>query len=212
MVARRVRYVSRSADSEETDPMTVIEKPATYVDRARTTSILTIVTGVSALVFGILILIWPQTTLLVVAVLFGLQLLIFGIVRIVSGAMDSYPEGWHRGLSITLGVLIVLAGILCIRNPALSLLTIIVLVAIGWLVDGVINIVLGAQSRPGDRLGRILMGVVFLIGAVLLLVFPTSALLTFVLLGGWILIVFGIVILIAGILGLRAAKKLRLTV
>jgi len=163
-------------------------------------------------VFGILILIWPQTTLLVVAVLFGLQLLISGIVRIVSGAMDSFPEGWHRGLSITLGVLIVLAGILCIRNPALSLLTIIVLVAIGWLVDGVINIVLGAQSRPGDRLGRILMGVVFLIGAVLLLVFPTSALLTFVLLGGWILIVFGIVILIAGILGLRAAKKLRLTV
>lgn len=105
-----------------------------------------------------------------------------------------------------------LAGILCIRNSALSLLTIIVLVAIGWLVDGVINIVLGAQSQPGDRLGRILMGVVFLIGAVLLLVFPTSALLTFVLLGGWILIAFGIVILIAGILGLRAAKKLRPTV
>jgi uncharacterized membrane protein HdeD (DUF308 family) len=174
--------------------------------------ILTIVSGVSALVIGVLILIWPQTTLLVVAVLFGLQLLISGIVRIVSGALDSWAEGWHRGLTITLGVLIVLAGILCLRNPALSLLTIIVIVAIGWLVDGVINIVLGAQSRPGNRLGQILMGVVFLIGAVLLLVFPTSVLLTFVLLGGWILIAFGIVILIAGILGLRAAKKLRLTV
>jgi uncharacterized membrane protein HdeD (DUF308 family) len=196
--------------------MTVIETPGDLplgrstprVDR--TTSILTIVSGVSALVFGILILIWPQTTLLVVAVLFGLQLLISGIVRIVSGAMDSWAEGWHRGLSITLGVLIVLAGILCLRNPALSLLTIIVLVAIGWLVDGVINVVLGAQSPPGERLGRILMGVVFLIGAVLLLAFPTSALLTFVLLGGWILIAFGIVILIAGIMGLRAAKKLSL--
>jgi uncharacterized membrane protein HdeD (DUF308 family) len=195
--------------------MTVMETPddvplgrsTMRVDR--TTSILTIVSGVSALVFGILILIWPQATLLVVAVLFGLQLLISGIVRIVSGAMDSWAEGWHRGLSITFGVLIVLAGILCLRNPALSLLTIIVLVAIGWLVDGVVNIVLGAQSPRGQRLGRILMGVVFLIGAVLLLAFPSSALLTFVLLGGWILIAFGIVILIAGILGLRAAKKLR---
>jgi uncharacterized membrane protein HdeD (DUF308 family) len=191
--------------------MTVIETPSSDLSRmARTTSILTIVSGVSALVFGILILIWPQTTLLVVAVLFGLQLLISGIVRIVGGGMDSSAEGWHRGLSITLGVLIVLAGILCLRNPALSLLTIIVLVAIGWLVDGVINIVLGAQSLPGERLGRILMGVVFLIGAVLLLAFPTSALLTFVLLGGWILIAFGIVILIVGIMGLRAAKKLSL--
>jgi hypothetical protein len=34
--------------------------------------------------------------------------------------------------------------------------------------------------------------------------------LTFVLLGGWILIAFGIVILIAGIFGLRAANKLRI--
>jgi uncharacterized membrane protein HdeD (DUF308 family) len=198
--------------------MTVTETPSnvprgkSIIRVDRTTLILTIVSGVSALVIGVLILIWPQTTLLVVAVLFGLQLLISGIVRIVSGALDSWAEGWHRGLTITLGVLIVLAGILCLRNPALSLLTIIVIVAIGWLVDGVINIVLGAQSRPGNRLGQILMGVVFLIGAVLLLVFPTSVLLTFVLLGGWILIAFGIVILIAGILGLRAAKKLRLTV
>jgi uncharacterized membrane protein HdeD (DUF308 family) len=195
-------------DGSNTDPMSAMDTDDELKRAARTTSILIIVSGVSALIFGILILVWPQTTLLVVAVLFGLQLLIAGIVRIVSGAIDSSAEGWHRGLSITLGVLIVLAGIFCLRNPALSLLTIIVIVAVGWLVDGVINIVLGAQNPPGDRLGRILMGIVFLIGAILLLAFPSSALLTFVLLGGWILIAFGIVILIAGILGLRAARKL----
>jgi uncharacterized membrane protein HdeD (DUF308 family) len=195
-------------DGSRTDPMSAMETDDELKRAARTTSILIIVSGVSALIFGILILVWPQTTLLVVAVLFGLQLLIAGIVRIVSGAIDTSAEGWHRGLSITLGVLIVLAGIFCLRNPALSLLTIIVIVAVGWLVDGVINIVLGAQNPPGDRLGRILMGIVFLIGAILLLAFPSSALLTFVLLGGWILIAFGIVILIAGILGLRAARKL----
>ena len=174
---------------------------------ARTTATLTIVSGVSALIFGILILIWPKTTLLIVAVLFGLQLLISGIVRIVNGIIDKSIEGWQRGLSITFGVLIVLAGILCLRNPALSLLTIIVIVAIGWLVDGIMNIVLGAQNPSGERLGRILMGVVFLLGAIALLVFPTTALITFVLLGGWILIIFGIVMLIAGILGIRALNK-----
>ena len=174
---------------------------------ARTTATLTIVSGVSALIFGILILIWPKTTLLIVAVLFGLQLLISGIVRIVNGIIDKSMEGWQRGLSITFGVLIVLAGILCLRNPAISLLTIIVVVAIGWLVDGIMNIVLGVQNPRGERAGRILMGVVFLLGAIVLLVFPASALITFALLGGWILIIFGIVMLIAGILGLRALKK-----
>jgi uncharacterized membrane protein HdeD (DUF308 family) len=192
--------------------MTVTETTDRDVQRVtRTTSILIIVTAVSALLFGILILIWPQTTLLVVAILFGLQLLISGIVRIVSGAMESSAEGWHRGLAITFGVLIAIAGIFCLRNPALSLLTIIVLVALGWLIDGVMNIVLGAQSPSGHRVGRILMGIVFLLGAILLLVFPNVALLTFVLLGGWILIAFGIVMLIAGILGIRAAKKLSLS-
>jgi uncharacterized membrane protein HdeD (DUF308 family) len=104
--------------------------------------------------------------------------------------------------------LIVLAGILCLRNPALSLLTIIVIVAIGWLVDGIMNIVLGVQNPPGERLGRILMGIVFLLGAIVLLVFPASALITFALLGGWILIIFGVVMLIAGILGIRAVNKI----
>jgi uncharacterized membrane protein HdeD (DUF308 family) len=174
---------------------------------ARTTATLTIVSGVSALIFGILVLIWPKTTLLVVAVLFGLQLLISGIVRIVNGIIDKSIEGWQRGLSITFGVLIVLAGIFCLRNPALSLLTIIVIVAIGWLVDGIMNIVLGIQNAPGERLGRILMGVVFLLGAIVLLVYPASALITFALLGGWILIIFGIVMLVAGILGMRALSK-----
>jgi uncharacterized membrane protein HdeD (DUF308 family) len=174
---------------------------------ARTTATLTIVSGVSALIFGILVLIWPKTTLLVVAVLFGLQLLISGIVRIVNGIIDKSIEGWQRGLSITFGVLIVLAGIFCLRNPALSLLTIIVIVAIGWLVDGIMNIVLGIQNAPGERLGRILMGVVFLLGAIVLLIYPASALITFALLGGWILIIFGIVMLVAGILGMRALSK-----
>jgi uncharacterized membrane protein HdeD (DUF308 family) len=175
---------------------------------ARTTATLTIVSGVSALIFGILVLIWPKTTLLIVAVLFGLQLLISGIVRIVNGILDKSIEGWQRGLSITFGVLIVLAGILCLRNPALSLVTIIVIVAIGWLVDGIMNIVLGVQNPPGGRLGRILMGVVFLLGAIVLLVFPATALITFALLGGWILIIFGVVMLIAGILGIRAVNKI----
>ena len=197
-------------DIDTTSQNTMTQNSATTDLRrvARTTATLTIVSGVSALIFGILVLIWPKTTLLIVAVLFGLQLLISGIVRIVNGILDKSIEGWQRGLSITFGVLIVLAGILCLRNPALSLLTIIVIVAIGWLVDGIMNIVLGVQNPPSERLGRILMGVVFLLGAIVLLVFPTTALITFALLGGWILIIFGVVMLIAGILGIRAVNKI----
>jgi len=51
------------------------------------------------------------------------------------------------------------------------------------------------------------LGIVFLLSAILLLVFPAAALITFVRLGGWILIIFGIVMLVAGLLGMRALNK-----
>jgi uncharacterized membrane protein HdeD (DUF308 family) len=189
--------------------VTQTDAPPSELHRVtRTTLILTIVSGVSALLFGILVLVWPRTTLLVVAILFGLELIIVGATRIIGGATDSSAEGWHRALSITLGVLIVLAGIFCLRNPGLSLVTIIVVVAIGWLVDGIMNIALSVQKRPGERAGGIVMGVVFILGALAMLVFPSSALLTFVLLGGWILIAFGIVTIVAAIFGLRKLPKI----
>jgi len=98
-----------------------------------------IVVGVSALLFGILLLVWPEIILLVTAVLFGLQLLIAGIVRIVSGIASGELDGGERALSITLGVLVLLAGIFCLRNPGLTLLWIVILVACGWLIEGIIR-------------------------------------------------------------------------
>jgi len=52
-----------------------------------------IVVGISALIFGILLLVWPEASLLVAAVLFGLQLLITGIVRIVGGITSRELDG-----------------------------------------------------------------------------------------------------------------------
>src|SRR5215203_4789055 len=133
--------------------MTVTESlPSDVQPVARTTLMLTMVSGVCALIIGILILVWPETTLLVVAILFGIQLLVSGVMRIIGGAVDSSAEGWKRGLLITLGVLIALAGIFCLRNPALSLLTIILVVAVGWLVAGILTLVLGF-SESARRTG-----------------------------------------------------------
>lgn len=175
---------------------------------AKTTAIIVIVSAVSAILFGILILVWPQATLLIIAILFGLQLLVSGILRIVQGAMGIGVDGWLRGLTITFGVLIVIAGVFCLRNPGLSLLTLVLVVGIGWMVDGIMNIVLGLQAPKGERLSTTLLGVVFVVGAIILLAVPGAALFTLVTVGGWVMIILGVVSLVAGIVGLRAASKL----
>jgi uncharacterized membrane protein HdeD (DUF308 family) len=161
-----------------------------------------IVVGVSALLFGILLLVWPEISLLVTAVLFGLQLLIAGIVRIVSGIASGELDGGERALSITLGVLVLLAGIFCLRNPGLTLLWIVILVACGWLIEGIIQIVVGFR-RSGARLWPIALGLVSIAAAIVILVWPLSALRTFVLLGGWLLIFIGVVTVVSAIMAMR---------
>lgn len=179
---------------------TTTDSPTPDVPRGFGT--LGIVVGVSALLFGILLLVWPEISLLVTAVLFGLQLLIAGIVRIVSGIASGELDGGERALSITLGVLVLLAGIFCLRNPGLTLLWIVILVACGWLIEGIIQIVVGFR-RSGARLRPIVLGLVSIAAAIVILVWPLSALRTFVLLGGWLLIFIGVVTVVSAIMAMR---------
>ena len=179
---------------------TTTDSPTPDVPRGFGT--LGIVVGVSALLFGILLLVWPEISLLVTAVLFGLQLLIAGIVRIVSGIASGELDGGERALSITLGVLVLLAGIFCLRNPGLTLLWIVILVACGWLIEGIIQIVVGFR-RSGARLWPIVLGLVSIAAAIVILVWPLSALRTFVLLGGWLLIFIGVITVVSAIMAMR---------
>ena len=174
----------------------------------RTASILTIVSGAVALIFGILVIAFPKTSLLVIGVLFGLQLIITGIIRLIVGSTDKSLEGWEKGLTITFGVLVAIAGIFCLRNPALSILTLLVVLAIGWFIDGVMHIVIGVQNPKGERVWKIVIGVVYVLGAIVLLVSPVTSVIVLALLGGWILLVFGVVTVIAGIMAMRASARI----
>jgi uncharacterized membrane protein HdeD (DUF308 family) len=149
------------------------------------------------------LLVWPDVTLVVAAVLFGLQLLITGIVRIVSGIASRELDGGERALSIALGVLILLAGIFCLRNPGLTLLWIVILVACGWLIDGIIQIVAGFRGGSGARLWPVVLGALSIGAAIVILIWPLTALAAFVALGGWLLIFIGVATVVGAIIAMR---------
>ncbi len=181
--------------------------PGSPGEMTKRLGVLSLVMGAAALVCGIVMLAWPGASLLAIAIIFGVQLLVAGIVRVIGGIAGDGTEGWERGLSIVMGVLVALAGILCLRSPALSLLWIVIFVAAGWLVDGVLQIAHGARRSGGQRVGMILSGALFVIGAVLMLIWPGIALATLVLLGGWLLIMLGVAAIVSGIIGLREVRK-----
>jgi uncharacterized membrane protein HdeD (DUF308 family) len=145
------------------------------------------------LALGVVVLLWPGVTLKVVAILFGVQLVVAGAMRIATAVVSTTVDGWLRAVLFLVGVLILVAGVICLRNPFVSLLSLVILISLAWLVDGVGQlIVAGSPTVSRARWLYVLSGIVLIAGALVILFWPELALLTFTALGGWLLVIFGV--------------------
>ncbi|MFC8358354.1 HdeD family acid-resistance protein [Streptomyces griseorubiginosus] len=130
--------------------------------------------AIATLVPGILVLVWPDETLHVLAVLIGLYLLVAGSFRFVS------VFAWHapgeRLLSLIMAVLYVLAGVLCLRNPLQTIATLSLIVGVVWLVTGILTLytAITAEDLPHRAfvLGAAVIGIV---AGIVVLALPTES-------------------------------------
>jgi uncharacterized membrane protein HdeD (DUF308 family) len=159
--------------------------------------------GVVSIIAGVLALAWPGPTLLVLAVLFGAELIVWGIYRLVGAVTFGDAGGGARTLWAILGLLSLLLGFYALRHIVITLLSLGLLLGIFWLVDGIGLIVSAIEHRgmPGRGLS-LLSGVLGAIAGLVLLVWPTISILTLAWLAGlWLLIL--------GVMQVSAAMQLR---
>jgi uncharacterized membrane protein HdeD (DUF308 family) len=172
---------------------------------------LRLVVGVLAIGIGAIAFVWPSATVQVIGVLFGLNLLVTGTIR--AGLLlfvPGYPV-LHRVLGIIFGVLTAIVGILCLRNLTASVVLLLVIVAIGWLLDGLVEIFLAA-GNPGEEAGNtwhFATGLALVLGAIAVLVWPELGLATFVAIGAIVLLFAGVGQVIGAVAGLRAEHRAR---
>jgi len=130
--------------------------------------------AVVTLVPGILILVWPDESLHVLAVLIGLYLLVIGVFRFVS--VFSLREHGERLPGLLLAVLFVLAGVLCLRNPLQTITALSLIVGVVWLVSGMLTAytALAAKDLPhrGFVFGAAVLGIV---AGIVVLALPTES-------------------------------------
>jgi uncharacterized membrane protein HdeD (DUF308 family) len=145
-----------------------------------------------SLILGIMFLVWPKATLHVGAVLFGLWLLIHGIVYLVNAITAHAADGGSRALAAVLGILFVIGGVICLRDIVVSLLVIATIIGITWLIGGIVGLVAafaGHSSGPARTLAGVLGGISIL-GGLVVLIWPGPSLATIVVLTGiWLLII-----------------------
>src|SRR5439155_12938918 len=105
--------------------------------------------GLVTVAAGIATLVWPGKTLVVVAVIFGVQLIVTGIFRFVAAfALDM--SGGSRVLMALLGALSLIIGLYALRHVLISILALALLLGIFWVINGVTEVFTALSHKEMD--------------------------------------------------------------
>jgi uncharacterized membrane protein HdeD (DUF308 family) len=166
----------------------------------------TLLSGILAVILGILVVAWPAITIIVAAIFFGAYLLITGIYQVVF-AFSLHVSAGGRVLLFISGAAALILAVLCFRSLAESILLLAIWVGVGFIFRGVATAVsaISDPTLPG-RGWEIFIGVISLVAGLVMLASPfeSVAILTKVV-GIW-LIVLGVFEVVSAF-GIRKASK-----
>jgi uncharacterized membrane protein HdeD (DUF308 family) len=150
-----------------------------------------LVLGITSVIAGVLVVAWPEVTVAVVAVLFGLQLLVYGLVRIGQSVATRDAGPGERMLLLLLGLVSVVVGVLCLRHLLQTVTALTLLVGLFLLAGGLLEIVRALAGRTVRSGLELAGGVIGTLAGVVALCWPEPTVLVLaVLFGAWLL-VFG---------------------
>jgi uncharacterized membrane protein HdeD (DUF308 family) len=155
--------------------------------------------GIVTLALGVLALAWPGRTLIVVAVVFGVQLVVMGIWRFVAAFAISDLGGGSRVLYALLGVLSLAIGLYALRHVLITVVALALLLGIFWVVNGTTELFTALSERGMPNRGWIsFSGILSIIAGIILLAYPgISVLVLAVVIAIW-LIVYGVMLISLG--------------
>ncbi|MCH9816123.1 MAG: HdeD family acid-resistance protein [Actinomycetia bacterium] len=164
--------------------------------------------GVLTVGLGIAIVVWPQVTVGIVAILLGAWLLVSGVFSLVSSFATADADTASRVMMGIVGALSILLGILCFRSIYQAVEILALFVGIGWLMRGVFDLVGGAGAKGQSGRGlAIFMGLLGIAAGIVVLVWPGITLTALAWVSGIWLIVLGLVWVIASFRLRSEAKK-----
>jgi uncharacterized membrane protein HdeD (DUF308 family) len=159
----------------------------------------TVVSGLLAILLGVLIFVRPGAAILVTAIFFGAYLLITGIAQVVLAFSVRSSLG-GRVLPFISGAAALVLAVLCFINLNNSIELLAIWIGIGFIFRGVAT-AMSAFSDPSlpGRVWEIVVGVISVIAGIVMFAAPLEGLVAITQVTGVILIVIGLFEVIAGI-------------
>ncbi len=162
-----------------------------------------LVKGILAICFAVLALTMPDKTVVLLSVLFGLYLVIDGIISAVF-ALFSIGKGKNWGMPLLQGIVELLIGILVLNYPQATVGFVLFLVALWLIMSGIIMLIMGIKVRDESEEEWLLMayGIIALFLGIILMANPQASVL-------FLTVMFGISALVSGIVSVSFAFKVR---
>ena len=154
-----------------------------------------ILVAVVTLAAGVILLVWPQATVIVVAYLLGAALLVSGLFRLVSGFAARGLSGGTRAAYVLIGLLATLAGLYCLRHIDVTVVLLAFIVGLFWTLHGIVDLSVAATSGPGTGRGlRAFAGLLSLAAGLIVIFWPTITLTILLWVMGIWLLVYGVML------------------
>ena len=165
-----------------------------------------LLSGILAVILGILVLAWPGITIVVAAIFFGAYLLVTGIAQVIF-AFSLHVSAGGRVLLFLSGAASLILAVLCFRSLQNSILLLAIWIGVGFIFRGVATAVsaISDPALPG-RGWNIFMGVIILVAGVVMLASPFESIATLTFVVGIWLIVIGVFEAVSSF-GIRGASK-----
>ncbi|MBV8301530.1 MAG: DUF308 domain-containing protein [Candidatus Dormibacteraeota bacterium] len=166
--------------------------------------------GLIAIVAGLCMFFFTGQALYVIAVAFGMYLIVSGVFHFVNAFSVPSETGWLRALFALLSAMAVAAGVYLLAHPILSLLTLTLVVGFFWILGGMLETMIGCSYRGLPHRGwTIVGGIVSVIAGWVLIFFPGVSTLVLALMFGVWLVVYGLIAVMSSFTVHAATKGAR---
>ena len=155
---------------------------------------LALLIGLTSVAAGVIVILKPSNSLKTLAVIFGIFILLDGIIGLVGAIMGRTT---NRGLLTILSVVSVVVGVLLIRHPLGGVRAVALLVGIWLIAAGIVRLV-AAFEIPDHRLWRIAVALVLGIFGIAIVAEPHIGYTTLAVITGIGFILYGIGMLATG--------------
>jgi len=154
--------------------------------------------GCLAILFGIIAIIWPGLSLGILIILFGVYVLLEGVLAIIAAFKQRKEKSWW--LLLLEGIAGLVVGIFAFIWPALTAVVLLIFISLWAILTGILEIAAAVQLRKemkGEWVLGLAGGLSVLIG-ILLIANPLAGALAVVWLIGIYAILFGTLLIYLG--------------